>query len=427
MKTFYSIIVLVSLMVINTVAQTTQTVRTSQISTNLGLVKPSMLGFSQRTEDCDTFSNLCPDDSLVIYTTSAGGYVAGQNGYGDISKADVFKLPGTTIKGVMLFFGVGTAADTVNQFKVRIWDNDSLFADGSTGAPGTVLAETLVKYNDVKNDVANGDMTYVEFDPDVTMPADSTFYAGINFGYNAGDTIALVTTMERTGFSCDGKLTAFEEWSPDYYGGGWYSYETWGFTGVSHAIYPVTCDDVCNVPGNFTLKNVTATSIKIKWGEVDGANSYKLRYKPAGTGMWTWLSPTGHTKTIEGLSAATEYVFQIKSVCGLDPKITSDWSAKHYFTTAEFKLAAGLANPTVAVFPNPTTGSAVISFFLFEDAPTTVVLYDLVGRKLQTILDQNLAAGNQEIVFQRGQLSSGLYLLEVKLGEQVEVKKLMIE
>ena len=143
MKTFYSIIVLVSLMVVNTVAQTTQTVRTSQIEANLGLVKPSMLGSSQRTEDCDTFSNLCPDDSLVVYTTAAGGYVAGQNGYGDISKADVFKLPGTTIKGVMLFFGVGTAVDTVNQFKVRIWDNDGLFADGSTGAPGTVLAEML--------------------------------------------------------------------------------------------------------------------------------------------------------------------------------------------------------------------------------------------------------------------------------------------
>ncbi len=395
------------------------------------------------------------------------------------------------------------------------------------------------------------------------MPADSVFYAGINFDYIAGDAIALITTMERQGLSCDGKMTAFEEWSPGYYGGGWYSYATWGFTGISNIIMPITCSgcnpngltvymdadgdgygnklssllvtdcivptgyvtndtdcndgnsaihpgecdgsngvddncngviddgsgaiiyhvdadgdgygqevgiyfcnnpgsgystngtdcndgnsnvntganevtngiddncngivDECNPPDGLLTKNITTDSVTFKWNNFSGAMSNKLRYKIASNGSWIQISPTGQKKRIGGLSPNTKYTWQIKSKCGGDPKITSDWSAKQFFTTAEVKFTADLPNPTVAVFPNPTSGSAIISFSLFEDVPTTIFLYDITGRKLQTVLDQNLAAGNQEIVFQRGQLSPGLYLLEVKMGKQVEVRKLLVE
>lgn len=413
---------------INVLAQTAPVARTSQIKTNLGLVKPSMLGSSQRTEDCDTFSNLCVDDLLTIYSVPLGGYVAGQNAYGDISKADIFQLPGTTIKGVMLFFGVGKAVNTVDQFKVRIWDNDGDFANGSPGAPGTVLAETLVKYNDVKTDVANSAITYVEFNPAVAIPADSIFYAGINFGYKNGDTIALVTTMNRTGLACDGVVTAFEEWDPAYYGGGWYDYNTsWGFNGVSNIILPITCVDGCNTPVGIITKNITSTAAKIKWEVVTGAVSYKLRYKPAGTGNWTLLGPTGHTKTIEGLTESTKYVFQIKSVCGVEPKVASDWSAKYYFTTAEAKLAADLVKPLVAVYPNPTAGSVTISFSLTNESPVVLELMDVNGRKLGVVAAENFPSGHQEITFDCGSFAAGIYFLQMKTAEEVIVKKLIIE
>lgn len=40
---------------------------------------------------CDTLANFDVATSTpTIYTAQSGGYVAGQNGYGDISKADIF-------------------------------------------------------------------------------------------------------------------------------------------------------------------------------------------------------------------------------------------------------------------------------------------------------------------------------------------------
>ncbi|MBK6484946.1 MAG: T9SS type A sorting domain-containing protein [Chitinophagaceae bacterium] len=182
---------------------------------------------------------------------------------------------------------------------------------------------------------------------------------------------------------------------------------------------------VCNAPTGLETKDLTATSVKFKWGY--SAASYKLRYKVATTGSWTLLGPTGQTKTEEGLLANTKYVWQVKSVCNVDPKIISEWSAKQFFTTAPFKVSTETEIPSLEVYPNPFSNSATISFSLPEASNVTIALYDIAGRKLQTILDQNLAAGNQEIVFQRGQLSSGLYLLQVKLGDTMEVRKLVVE
>lgn len=120
-------------------------------------------------------------------------------------------------------------------------------------------------------------------------------------------------------------------------------------------------------------------------------------------------------------------MWRIKSKCNDFPKFTSDWSHKKYFTTDPFRSGTETINTILEVFPNPLSNSATISFFLQNDAPATIELYDLSGKKLQTILDENLVAGNHEIKFNRGKLVAGVYLLEVKMGDELEVKKLVVE
>ena len=197
------------------------------------------------------------------------------------------------------------------------------------------------------------------------------------------------------------------------------------FNGLDDNCDGIIDDIACNAPTGLETKNLTATSVKFKWEY--SAASYKLRYKESTTGSWTLLGPTGQTKTVEGLLANTKYVWQVKSVCNADPKIISEWSAKQFFTTAPFKVSTETEIPSLEVYPNPFSNSATISFSLPEATHAYIELFDLAGRKLQTIVDKDLSSGNHEVIFQRGQLSSGLYLLEVKLGEQVEVRKLVVE
>jgi hypothetical protein len=40
---------------------------------------------------------------------------------------------------------------------------------------------------------------------------------------------------------------------------------------------------------------------------------------------------------------------------------------------------------------------------------------------------QNFSAGDHEVMFHSLQLSAGIYLLQVKIDDQLEVRKLMVE
>jgi hypothetical protein len=177
------------------------------------------MGSSDRIEDCDTFVNLCVDDTLVLYTATCdgihdGGYVCGHNCYGDNAKADLFYLPGQTIKGCLLYFAYATAANKKDSLTVNVWAPDGLFADGGTGAPGTILGSyKKLRYNTAKVDVDSGFLTYVQFATPITMPSDSLFYMGIDFKYKAKDTVALVNVLDRTGsgLSCQDINTSVDD------------------------------------------------------------------------------------------------------------------------------------------------------------------------------------------------------------------------
>src|SRR4030095_10571043 len=162
MKKFAILLMLVAMIGVNAFAQTSLSYSIKEI---LGPAKPSLLGGSSRPLDCDTFINLCSDDTLVLYSAQCvtgvpGGYVCGHNCAGHKSKADIFLLPGiagnTTIKGVLIYFAVGKAANTTDQFNVRVYDHSGTFADGGANAPGVILGSKTLKYNTVKTDVTNG-------------------------------------------------------------------------------------------------------------------------------------------------------------------------------------------------------------------------------------------------------------------------------
>jgi hypothetical protein len=262
-----------------------QSSRTSNIQQNLGPVKPSMFGNS-RPSGCDTFSNICADDTLVVYTATCslgtiGGYVCGQNCYGDLSKVDIFHVAGqagsTNITGVLFFFAVGQAANAIDALNVRIWDDNGQFADGGSGAPGTILATEALLYNTVKTDVTNGNMTYVPFSSPVAFPLDSSFYAGIDFTYEAGDTVSIINVLDRTasGLSCEDLYTAVDKFSDNT----WHRFsdpDDWGIS-TSQMILPVLCSSSCAI----TITPSSAAVCKRESVDLSADGSPVLTWSPS--------------------------------------------------------------------------------------------------------------------------------------------------
>lgn len=78
------------------------------------------------------------------------------------------------------------------------------------------------------------------------------------------------------------------------------------------------------------------------------------------------------------------------------------------------------------LFPNPTTGTLQIRFFLEASEPVQLYVYDLVGRAVDSKDFGNLGQG--EFNFERdfSHLNSGVYMLSIYAGESVTTQRLIL-
>jgi hypothetical protein len=77
-------------------------------------------------------------------------------------------------------------------------------------------------------------------------------------------------------------------------------------------------------------------------------------------------------------------------------------------------------------YPNPFNPVTHIEFDIPENCRVILEIYNLLGQKLNTILDSKLAAGSYKIDFNADQLASGLYFYRISTGKFTAVKKMML-
>ena len=78
------------------------------------------------------------------------------------------------------------------------------------------------------------------------------------------------------------------------------------------------------------------------------------------------------------------------------------------------------------VYPNPVRYSARLPFQLPEPANVTIELFDLVGRRVSTLKDGQLAAGYHELQLDSRHLSAGVYLYRMTVDKQVFTGKMVV-
>ncbi|MCA1802113.1 MAG: T9SS type A sorting domain-containing protein, partial [Rhodothermaceae bacterium] len=79
-----------------------------------------------------------------------------------------------------------------------------------------------------------------------------------------------------------------------------------------------------------------------------------------------------------------------------------------------------------AAYPNPFNPSTTITYDLTEPVHVKLTVYDIMGRKITTLVDQQLAAGRHTAVFEAGSLSSGTYIYRIEAGNITQMMKMML-
>ncbi|MCB2219200.1 MAG: T9SS type A sorting domain-containing protein [Bacteroidetes bacterium] len=102
---------------------------------------------------------------------------------------------------------------------------------------------------------------------------------------------------------------------------------------------------------------------------------------------------------------------------------------------ATFDLTTGIelqpyANPYLKLFqniPNPFKDQTRINFELTDGGPTSLLLYDMTGHKVRSLVNDNLTKGKHSILVEKAGLSSGIYYYRLNSNNQVQTKKLVIQ
>jgi hypothetical protein len=77
-------------------------------------------------------------------------------------------------------------------------------------------------------------------------------------------------------------------------------------------------------------------------------------------------------------------------------------------------------------YPNPFNPLTTISFNLPEDNNVELKIYDILGKEVKVLLNEDLAAGFYDVQFDATNLASGIYFYKLSAGKYTETKKLQL-
>ena len=108
--------------------------------------------------------------------------------------------------------------------------------------------------------------------------------------------------------------------------------------------------------------------------------------------------------------------------------------SKNHSIYAEFKLFTGLGtgdnSPTGYFlnqnYPNPFNPSTQITFGIAKSSFVTIEIYNLLGQRVQILINKKMNAGKHTVKFESNNLSSGVYFYRISAGKFVQFKKMLL-
>ncbi|OQY73926.1 MAG: hypothetical protein B6D44_05925 [Ignavibacteriales bacterium UTCHB2] len=185
---------------------------------------------------------------------------------------------------------------------------------------------------------------------------------------------------------------------------------------------------------------------KFAWGpKPDFTNSYYKIYKKKGTPDFVLYDSTTSNTYLDvnqyiltGLPNANEgsAYYKITSVGYL----TEVYSESGFSNTVDIRvklpafekqgseIISGINNYSLSQnYPNPFNPATTIMFSLPVSAQVTLKVYDVLGREAASLIDSYKEAGSHSIKFDASNLTSGIYFYQLKAGEYIETKKLILQ
>ncbi len=77
-------------------------------------------------------------------------------------------------------------------------------------------------------------------------------------------------------------------------------------------------------------------------------------------------------------------------------------------------------------YPNPFNATTIIRYALLRASDVTIEIYDILGRKVETLIQGEQQAGNHQVVWDAEGQSSGIYFYRIQAGDYAETRKMVL-
>ena len=363
--------------------------------------------------DVDIFENMATEGD-VGYEASGGG-VFMDHGDAIMENVNIYSNSAEYEAGISLWF-----ENNLKLYNSTIYKNEAEISSGGIGTfsfNGNITITNTIFWENVPNDVSyaassQATITYsnIDWDGEGNIYANPLFSDAENgdFSLQEGSPCIDAGTVDLDG---DGEDDIFEYFglAPDM-GGSEYSFAVTGL--------------------HYTIENISAT---LDWDPIENFQYYKIE-KSTDSLFITGVESNflqDNTYTDNELELNTEYFYRVSAFLGYwtDYSNVVSLIIESVGTSDEDKFPTSFAIHNN--YPNPFNPVTTLQYDLPEDVMVNITIYDMMGRKVNTLVSSQKRAGYKSIQWNAtnnaGQpVSAGLYLYTIEAGQFRQTKKMVL-
>jgi chitodextrinase len=183
-------------------------------------------------------------------------------------------------------------------------------------------------------------------------------------------------------------------------------------------------------PSGLTALAVAPGTIRLHWTD-NAANEEGFRIQGKKSSD-TAYRPMGETRRdsvnflVRMLAPNTIYIFRVSAFNHAGNSAWSNTASDTTFAGPNYPGEGALEFKLYGNYPNPFNPTTSISFQIPSAELVKLKIYDMVGREVAVLVNENMEPGVYNVVFNAASLSSGSYFYRLEAGSNVEIKRMML-
>ncbi len=194
------------------------------------------------------------------------------------------------------------------------------------------------------------------------------------------------------------------------------------------AINTLDFDPPVTIP-YYIMRSAGGEAVELGWNANDGSGSgisSTQVYMAVGDGPFTLGAITNESAAIIPVTRDLWYKFYVLSMDNVGNVETDPAQILEIFTSVEKEIEIPKEFRLEQNYPNPFNPTTTIRFAIPQTCDVTLEIYDILGRRVTTLMRQTLEPGYYNIKWNADDAASGVYFYTLRAGSFNQSKKLLL-